>query len=120
MMQAPNYELSSYTPAQLLLPSYINSCAEETIKFINYNWRGLLRIISWDDANIPIGPNLTLLPVFQDGGGGYVRGLLIQRIENQGDIPTYTVHKCLIPPPLQHVGDDLDQRLLTSPVIRLV
>ena len=70
MMQAPNYELSSYTPAQLLLPSYINSCAEETIKFINYNWRGLLRIISWDDANIPIGPNLTLLPVFQDGGGG--------------------------------------------------
>jgi hypothetical protein len=136
LMQAPNNKLGSLVPAQLVLhgwtftmeiPSYISLRAEENVESTKYNWRGVLQRISWDDANIPIGLNLTLLPVCQDGS--YVEGLLIQRIEDQSDIPTYTrlgtyrclaMHKYLIPPPLHPVGDDLDQRLFTAPVIRLV
>ena len=136
LMQAPNYMSSSLLPAQLLLhgwtftmqrPSYICSRAEETVGSTKYNRRGVFLRIYWDDAHVPIGPNITLPPVCQNGR--YVRGLLIQHIEHWSNIPTYTrlgtyrcltKHEYLIPPPLHHIGDDLNQRLLTAPVIRLV
>jgi hypothetical protein len=136
LMQAPNNKLGSLAPAQLVLhgwtftmekPPYISSRAEEIKRSTKYKRRWVFQNLSWGDTNIPIGPNLTLLPICQDGS--YVRGLLIQRIEDQSDIPTYTrlgtyrclaMHKYLIPPPLHHVGNDLDQSLLTAPVIRLV
>jgi hypothetical protein len=136
LMQAPNNKLGSLVPAQLILhgwtlsmekPPYISSRAEETKGSTKYKRRWVFQNLSWDDANISIGPSLTLLPICRDGS--YVRGLFIQRIEDQSDIPTYTrlgtyrclaMHKYLNPPPLHRVGNNLDQRLLTAPVIRLV
>jgi hypothetical protein len=89
LMHAPVYDLYDHSFPHLSLhgltftvqrPSYISSRSEETTKPTMYSRRCELQRISWNDANIPIGPNLILLPVYQDGG--YVRGQLIQRIEH--------------------------------------